>query len=131
MDEWDPRNPESPTVRYDLADWSLDERVELVELLAEADIRHDWDGTELMVPASAEATVDAILDEVEDADDAPAALTGELDEFELDEWTTADRVEFAAVLVDRGIGHRWEDNLLLVRVDDADAVEDLLDEFDR
>ena len=84
-----------------------------------------------MVPASAEATVDAILDEVENADDAPAALTGELEEFELDEWTTADRVEFAAVLVDRGIGHRWEDNLLLVRVDDADAVEDLLDEFDR
>lgn len=49
----------------------------------------------------------------------------------MDEWTTADRVEFAAVLVERGIGHRWEDNLLLVRVDDADAVEDLLDEFDR
>ena len=131
MDEWYPRNPESPTVRYDLADWSLDERVELVELLAEADIRHDWDGTELLVPASAESTVDAILDEVEEADDAPASLTGELEEFELDEWTTADRVEFAAVLVDRGIGHRWEDNLLLVRVDDADAVEDLLDEFDR
>ncbi|MGA1763914.1 MAG: hypothetical protein ACO4A3_04450, partial [Ilumatobacteraceae bacterium] len=108
-----------------------EERVELVELLAEADIRHDWDGTELLVPAAAEASVDAILDEVEDAEDAPSSLTGELEEFELEEWTTADRVEFAAVLVDRGIGHRWEDNLLLVRVDDADAVEDLLDEFDR
>ena len=44
MSEWDPRNPESLTVRYDLADWSLEERVELVELLADADIRHDWDG---------------------------------------------------------------------------------------
>ncbi|MFZ9518454.1 MAG: hypothetical protein ACO288_06365, partial [Ilumatobacteraceae bacterium] len=95
------------------------------------DVRHDWDGTELLVPEDAATIVDAILDEVEDADDAPAVLTGELEEFELDEWTTADRVEFAAVLVERGIGHRWEDNLLLVGVDDADAVEDLLDEFDR
>ena len=131
MDEWDPRNPESPTVRYDLADWSLEERVELVEMLAEADIRHDWDGNELLVPASAEFAVDAILDEVEDASEVPAGLAGELEEFELDDWSTADRVEFAAVLVERGIGHRWEDNLLLVGVDDADAVEDLLDEFDR
>ncbi len=131
MDEWDPRNPESPTVRYDLADWSLEERVELVEMLAEADIRHDWDGNELLVPASAESAVDAILDEVEDASEVPAGLAGELEEFELDDWSTADRVEFAAVLVERGIGHRWEDNLLLVGVDDADAVEDLLDEFDR
>ena len=131
MDEWDPRNPESPTVRYDLADWSLEERVELVEMLAEADIRHDWDGNELLVPASAESAVDAILDEVEDASEVPAGLAGELEEFELDDWATADRVEFAAVLVERGIGHRWEDNLLLVGVDDADTVEDLLDEFDR
>nr|MBU6203390.1 hypothetical protein [Acidobacteriota bacterium] len=131
MDEWDPRNPESPTVRYDLADWSLEERVELVEMLAEADIRHDWDGNELLVPASAESAVDAILDEVEDASEVPAGLAGELEEFELDDWSTADRVEFAAVLVERGIGHRWEDNLLLVGVDDADTVEDLLDEFDR
>lgn len=131
MDEWDPRNPESPTVRYDLADWSLEERVELVEMLAEADIRHDWDGNELLVPASAESAVDAILDEMEDASEVPAGLAGELEEFELDDWATADRVEFAAVLVERGIGHRWEDNLLLVGVDDADTVEDLLDEFDR
>ena len=131
MDEWDPRNPESPTVRYDLADWSLEERVELVEMLAEADIRHDWDGNELLVPASAESAVDAILDEVEDSSEVPAGLAGELEEFELDDWSTADRVEFAAVLVERGIGHRWEDNLLLVGVDDADTVEDLLDEFDR
>ena len=131
MDEWDPRNPESPTVRYDLADWSLEERVELVEMLAEADIRHDWDGNELLVSASAESAVDAILDEVEDASEVPAGLAGELEEFELDDWSTADRVEFAAVLVERGIGHRWEDNLLLVGVDDADTVEDLLDEFDR
>jgi len=134
MSEWDPRNPESLTVRYDLAGWSLEERVELVELLADADIRHDWDGDELLVPADRESAVDVILDDVEDADGAagaPTSLVGELEEFELNEWTSADRMEFAAVLVERGIGHRWEDNLLLVGVDDADVVEDLLDEFDR
>ncbi|NDD61556.1 MAG: hypothetical protein EBZ46_04815, partial [Actinobacteria bacterium] len=61
----------------------------------------------------------------------PPVLTGEIEEFELDEWNPADRMEFAALLVERGIGHRWEDNLLLVSVDDADTVDDLLDEFDR
>ena len=132
MTDWNPKDPDAPTVRYDLADWSLEERVELVELLADAEIRHDWDGNELLVPAENETVVDAILDEVEDDDhDAPRSLEGELEEFELECWTQADRMEFAATLVERGIGHRWEDDLLLVGIDDADTVEDLLDEFDR
>ena len=133
MTEWDPKDPDAPTVRYDLSDWSVDDRVELVELLAAAEIRHDWDGNELLVPEECESVVDAMIDAVEgDADgDAPRSLDGELEEFEIDGWTTADRMEFAAVLVERGIGHRWEDDLLLVSVDDADTVEDLLDEFDR
>jgi len=133
MTDWDPKDPDAPTVRYDLGDWSVDERVELVEMLADAEIRHDWDGNELLVPAECEAVVDAMVEDVEDEDDrdAPQALHGELEEFELDGWTAADRMEFAAVLVERGIGHRWEDDLLLVGVDDADTVEDLLDEVDR
>lgn len=134
MSEWNPKDPEAATVRYDLEDWPLDERVELVELLAQADIRHDWDGTELLIPAEFESTVDAIIDDVEndDGDDAaPRSLQGELEEFEIDGWTSADRMEFAALLVERGIGHRWEDDLLVVGADDADVVDDLLDEFDR
>jgi len=131
--EWDPKDPDAPTVRYDLADWSVDERVDLVEMLADAEIRHDWDGNELLVPAECEAVVDAMIEDVEDDDDAgvPMSLDGELEEFELNGWTSVDRMEFAAVLVERGIGHRWEDDLLLVGIDDADVVEDLLDEFDR
>jgi hypothetical protein len=132
VSEWDPKDPDAPTVRYDLDDWSLDERVELVALLAEADIRHDWDGTELLVPADRESDVDSIIEEVEDDEEAaPRSLQGELEEFEIDGWTSADRMEFAALLVERGIGHRWEDDLLIVGVDDADSVDDLLDEFDR
>lgn len=133
MTEWDPKDPDAPTVRYDLSDWSVDDRVALVELLAAAEIRHDWDRNELLVPEECESIVDAMIDDVEgDEDgDAPRSLDGELEEFEIDGWTTADRMEFAAVLVERGIGHRWEDDLLLVGVDDADTVEDLLDEFDR
>jgi hypothetical protein len=131
--EWDPKDPDAPTVRYDLADWSVDDRVALVEMLAAAEIRHDWDANELLVPQECEAVVDAMIDEVEEDDDgdAPRSLQGELEEFEIDGWTTADRVEFAAVLVEHGIGHRWEDDLLLVSVDDADTVDDLLEEFDR
>ena len=77
MTDWDPKDPDAPTVRYDLGDWSVDERVELVEMLADAEIRHDWDGNELLVPAECEAVVDAMLDDVED-DDGPPVLTGEI-----------------------------------------------------
>jgi hypothetical protein len=107
--------------------------VALVEMLAAAEIRHDWDADELLVPQECEAVVDAMIDEVEQDDDgdAPRSLRGELEEFEIDGWSTADRAEFAALLVERGIGHRWEDDLLLVSVDDADMVDELLDEFDR
>jgi hypothetical protein len=132
--EWDPKDPDAPTVRYDLSEWSLEDRVDLVELLADAEIRHDWDGGELLVPAECEAVVDAMIDDVEsdgDDDDAPPGLSGDLEEFEVDGWSSNDRMEFAAILVERGIGHRWEDNVLVVGADDADTVDDLLDEFDR
>lgn len=131
MSEWDSRDPEAPTVRYDLADWSLEDRVDLVEILADAEIRHDWDGNELLVPAECEAVVDAVIEELEEDDESPAALSGELEEFEVDGWTTADRVEFAAILVERGIRHRWEDDVLVVPTEQADIVDDLLDEFDQ
>jgi len=63
----------------------------------------------------------------EDSDEPHWFLVGRLDM-----WNPADRMEFAALLVERGIlGIRWEDNQLLVSEDYLDSVEDLLDEFDR
>lgn len=131
MTEWDSRDPDALSVRYDLADWSLEDRVDLVEMLADAEIRHDWEGNELLVPAECETVVDAMIEDLEDDDDAPEPLSGELEEFELDEWNAAERMEFAAVLVERGIGHRWENDVLVVPAEHADTVDDLLDEFDQ
>jgi hypothetical protein len=141
--------------RFDLAEWGVDERVELVEELIAAGIRHDWIGDELSVADDDAERVERLLDgfddDVEDdtdddTDDDPGddptgdgPVDDELlddgadvleEEFDIDDWSESDRREFSAVLTARGIAHRFDDDALIVAADVADTVEDLLDQFD-
>jgi len=113
--------------RFELGEWGTDERVELVEELIAAGIRHDWEGDELVVMSDDTERVEAILDRFEEDD-----VEGDVDEeeFDVDDWSDDERREFAAILVARGIVHRFDDDALIVGVDDADTVEELLDQFD-
>jgi hypothetical protein len=113
--------------RFELGEWGTDERVELVEELIAAGIRHDWEGDELVVMSDDTERVEAILDRFEEDD-----VEGDVDEeeFDVDDWSDNERREFAAILVARGIVHRFDDDALIVGVDDADTVEELLDQFD-
>ena len=113
--------------RFELGEWGTDERVELVEELIAAGIRHDWEGDELVVMSDDTERVEAILDCFEEDD-----VEGDVDEeeFDVDDWSDDKRREFAAILVARGIVHRFDDDALIVGVDDADTVEELLDQFD-
>lgn len=109
--------------RFELGEWGTDERVELVEELIAAGIRHDWEGDELVVMSADTEAVEAILDRFEEDD-------VDEEEFDVDDWSDDERREFAAILVARGIVHRFDDDALIVGIDDADAVEELLDQFD-
>lgn len=109
--------------RFELGEWGTDERVELVEELIAAGIRHDWEGDELVVMSSDAERVEGILDRFEEDD-------VDEEEFDVDDWSDVERREFGDVLTARGIVHRFDDDALIVAVDDADTVEELLDQFD-
>ena len=49
MSEWNPKDAQALSTRYDLTDWSVDERADVVGALAQAEVPHAWDGDELVV----------------------------------------------------------------------------------
>src|SRR3954447_15126806 len=131
----DPANPPNPLdlpeeeqVVYELAGWSFDLQAEAAEVLAESQIPHAWDGTDLVVHLDWEQMVDELLDAVERG--ATGGVNESDDElvYELDEWSPEDREALVVRLDEAGVVHRWEDETSLVGAPaDEAAVEALLD----
>lgn len=128
--EWDPNDLESVKVHYDVTSWSVDQRAELSEALAEAELAHAWDGDELVVPEDAEAGVDALFDRLEELL-GPFAVPLDADdggvEYGLDEWPAADRQTLAQALVEAAVPHRWDRTMVIVATDRESEVDELLD----
>ena len=95
-DEW---------LAYEFHAWSLESRVMLQQLLTVDQVVHSWQGTTLMVHESLEATVDSLVDEVEETERAKEAIArpigpeDPLTAFELNEWPEALRAELMERLV--------------------------------
>lgn len=133
--------PESDKVTYEVGAWPIDLQASAAEVMAESEIPHAWDGTDLVVHVQFEDDVDALLDAIEreagltgdDEDDDDDELEGDGDmlAYTLDEWRPEEREQLSALLVGAGVAHRWEDDVTLV-VDDGDeaVVEGLLDRID-
>ncbi len=128
--DFDPHDPDQVKVHYNLAGWTLDQRAELAETLAEHGVPHVWDQEELVVPEEVEAGVDRLFDVLEAEigpfpiplfDDDPAT------EFDLDEWPVGDIESLKSSLLDAEIPHRWERSKLFVATDAEHVVDDLLD----
>jgi hypothetical protein len=128
--DFDPNDPDQTKVHYNLTGWSLDQRAELAETLAEVGVPHIWEGEELVVPEAIEGAVDAMFDELEAEigpfpvpllDGAPST------EFGLDEWPFGDVETLKEALVEAEIPHTWEGRTLLVAQDAEHVVDDLLD----
>jgi hypothetical protein len=145
-DDWNPNDPDSTQVHYDLSSWSFEQMAELAAALADAEVRHAWDGNELIVPESAEAETDDIVAQVEMrlgmaseageaedaapreaivlADDAPST------EYDLAEWEASERELVTSHLVARGLPFRWEEDVLLVGTADEELVDAILDDVE-
>ncbi len=128
--DFDPLDPDSVKVHYDLTAWSFDQRAELSEALATAELPHAWDDDELVIPEAAEAAVDALFERFDEefgpfpivlADDEPNT------DFVLDEWSVADRNALSDALIGAEIPHRWIGTTVLVASDAKETVDDLLD----
>ena len=134
--DWDPRDPESPTTRFDLSDWTVDDRAEVIAALAEAEIAHSWDGDELLVSQDNEDAAEQILDEIEstfDDDDDPDDDSDDDDnvtEYELDEFNISERRELTEMLIAARVTHRWMETTLIVPTAAEEIVDGLLDEID-
>lgn len=128
--DFDPFDDAVIKVHYDVAGWNFDQQAELSEAMAESAIPHGWDDTELIVPESHEAKVDAIFERLEqELGPFPIALADDESstEFNLDEWTDADRKVLTEALIESEVPHRWEGLTVVVAADAEDVVDDLLD----
>jgi hypothetical protein len=148
-DDWNPNDPDATRVHYDLAMWSFDQQAELASDLAEAEIPHSWEGSELVVPEDAEAAADAVISATEERlgitydEDGAAVHSGDTDtelpavvvlgedeattEYDLADWPEPDREALTRALTRQGHPFRWEGEVLLVRTEDEQLVESLLD----
>jgi len=154
-DEWNPNDPDATRVLYDLSSWTFDQQAELAAELADAEIPHTWDGTELVVPESHEAVTDSTITRVEtrlgvvydgdpDADvdsddDDDESATGRravplgipeddaTTEYELADWPEGDRQSITRALTRQSVPYRWEDDLLVVPTANEALVESLMD----
>ena len=98
-------------LEYEFHEWSLESRVMLEQLLTVDQVVHSWQGTTLMVHESLEATVDGLVEEVEETEEAKEAISrpigpeDELTAFELGEWPEALRAELMERLVQASVPH--------------------------
>jgi hypothetical protein len=135
MSDWNPKDPEALTTRYDLSDWSVDDRADVAAALADAEIAHSWDGSELLVSQDTEQVVDSILDEIEDEldnldDGDDESGEDNITEYELDEWSEGERKQLCDMLDNLDIGYRWDGTMLLVPIGVEAVVDSCLDSID-
>lgn len=145
MTDWNPNDPDATRVHYDLSAWDFDQQAELAAAMAEADIPHTWEGTELIVPEELEAAADALIEQVEaelGIESAPLPDAGarplpiELaegvptTEYDLADWSPTEIDTVGIALADARIPFRWEGQVLLVATDDEGVVDALLDEVE-
>ncbi len=130
MLDWNPNDPDTVKVHYDVGGWSVDQRAELAEALADEELAHVWEGDELVVPEVLEADVDALFDQLEEALGPfaqPLAADDDGVEYGLDEWPPADRATLATALIDQAVPHRWDGSTVIVATAAEDEVDELLD----
>jgi len=138
-------------VVYDLSAWPIDAQTETSMVFAESSLPHQWDGTDLIVPAVHEESADRLLERIEDQfglvsdeeldrlAEAEAELrdpdsvddtSGGETEYDLIGWDTPRRAELVSRLVELGIAHRWEDDMLVVPTPREDEVDGILDDME-
>jgi len=128
VNDWNPRDPEAATTRFDLTEWSVDERADVVAKLAADNIQHGWDGDELLVPQSDEEVVEDILDELEDMFDND--VDSETAEFDIEDWSEEERAKLCNMLDNLDIGYRLEDGVLIAPIGAEQVIESCIDSIE-
>ncbi len=131
--DFDPNDDSIVKVHYDLSAWTFEQRAELAEALAGAELQHYWDEEELVVPEAVEAATDAMFEQLEaEMGPFPVGLGADDEsvEYGLDEWSDSDRSTLTEALVEAEIPHRWDRMTLHVAADAEEDVDALLDSIE-
>lgn len=152
MIEWNPDEEDASKVYYDLSEWDFDQQAELAAALADSEIPHGWEGTELVVPEAFEDATDAVFADVEQrlgiigkgtgsvvVDDIEGGEPVErrviaddetLTEYDLADWHEPERSLVDDQLQAANIPFRWEETVLLVPTTDEEHVDTILDDIE-
>jgi len=121
---------ESEWLAYELHEWASQTRAMLAQLLIADEVAHSWQGTTLLAHESVEAAVDALIEEVEAAENPELDPDESKVAFEMAEWSG----ELQAALADR-LGHASvphlfdEDGDLVVHETDEEQVELVIEDL--
>lgn len=139
MTEWNPSDPDPAKVFYDLTTWDFTQQAELASALADAEIPHAWEDTELVVPAEAEDATDAVFAALEHRlgiQGAAGLVIHEFSEgapvtdYDLTEWADLERSLVVESLDAAGIPYRFVDGVLSVPTSAESPVDDILDDVE-
>lgn len=120
---------EGARIEYELHDWPIESRQMIRQLLLGAEVPHVWQGGRLVVPESAEETVDDLVDQVEES------TTGTLLDpdaehvaFDVDDWDDELVGQLTSRLDERNIPWVFTaQGELVVMADHSDQVESVVD----
>jgi hypothetical protein len=117
---------------YELDEWEPHERDAVSRALGEAGIGYSWDGATLAVQSADEATVERILDEVDQELDLELDPGADKVAYDLSSWSDAQRGELVGALADHAVPHEWsDDDELFIHEEDEQSVDELLDRVTR
>ena len=115
---------------YELHEWASESRSMLAQLLLADGVTHSWQGTTLLAHETVEEAVDALVDEVEQADSREIDPEEPQVAFEMEGWSG----ELQALLAERlgavGVPHEFDvDGDLVCHEADEEQVELIIEEL--
>ena len=121
---------ESEWLAYELHEWASQTRAMLAQLLIADEVPHSWQGTTLLAHESVEETVDALIEEVEAAENPELDPEKPKVAFEMAEWSGELQALLAERLGGASVPHLFdEDGDLVVHEEDEEQVEMVIEDL--
>ncbi|MEM9465982.1 MAG: hypothetical protein AAGA90_11450 [Actinomycetota bacterium] len=121
---------ESEWLAYELHEWASQTRAMLAQLLIADAVPHSWQGTTLLAHESVEETVDALIEEVEAAENPELDPEKPKVAFEMAEWSGELQAALAERLGSAAVAHLFDgDGDLVVHEEDEEQVEMVIEDL--
>ena len=121
---------DSEWLAYELHEWASETRAMLAQLLIADQVSHSWQGTTLLAHESVEETVDALIEEVELAENTDLDPDKEQVAFEMEGWSGELQAALAERLGAAAVPHEFDtDGDLVVHEEDEEQVEMVIEDL--